>query len=62
MTTRCVWRKACSCDAPAFAPAIITEATAGKDAVRFSMTWHPGPVCDECKTPWTLDEVEKHTS
>ena len=55
MTSRIRWTKACACEASASASSLVRTETPGCDGViRVEMTWQPGPVCDECKTPWKI--------
>jgi hypothetical protein len=48
------YEKACSCEASATCGKIVLsypEVEVG-DPMRIVATVHPGPVCDNCETPW----------
>lgn len=51
-----VWVKACDCPnaSAGCGRLIVQEEPVAEGLVRYTTTFHPGPVCNTCDTPWAL--------
>ena len=56
------WRKACDCQGKSSVGHVRLRTERTDDGYKVIATVEPGPVCDECLTPWVGEPANKELS